>query len=222
LLISSYTCNRIFNIYPIFTTKFSIETLRRKLIIQHACAPWLAEYCAVSAATIHKPYYRIRSDGHSKSKNCLTFLVILCVCPKAIISSRKSQLLQFELWDWDPGMGIENDDFLGRSVCALRHHVATFIAVFLLFFLWFLYLFNNFYCHRLWNSLLFIINPFNAMDAFWWQIFLFPQRPQRMSSKFIVALRTRQRSSSKSVVGVSFRYLFYILINKVCDYKNYL
>lgn len=37
-------------------------------------------------------------------------------CPKAIISSRKSQVLQCELWDWDPGMGIQNDDYLGRSV----------------------------------------------------------------------------------------------------------
>ncbi|RVE51441.1 hypothetical protein evm_003842 [Chilo suppressalis] len=38
-------------------------------------------------------------------------------CLKAIISSRKCQMLQCELWDWDPGMGIENDDFLGR--CSL-------------------------------------------------------------------------------------------------------
>lgn len=38
------------------------------------------------------------------------------ICPKAIISSRKSQKLQIDLWDWDPGMGIDNDDFLGRSV----------------------------------------------------------------------------------------------------------
>ncbi|XP_063833777.1 extended synaptotagmin-2-A isoform X1 [Ostrinia nubilalis] len=36
---------------------------------------------------------------------------------EAIISSRKSQVLQCELWDWDPGMGIQNDDFLGR--CSL-------------------------------------------------------------------------------------------------------
>ncbi|XP_026324357.1 extended synaptotagmin-2-B isoform X1 [Hyposmocoma kahamanoa] len=36
---------------------------------------------------------------------------------EAIISSRKSQKLQIDLWDWDPGMGIENDDFLGR--CSL-------------------------------------------------------------------------------------------------------
>ncbi|XP_045454847.1 extended synaptotagmin-2-A [Melitaea cinxia] len=36
---------------------------------------------------------------------------------EAIISSRKSQVLQCELWDWDPGMGIENDDYLGR--CSL-------------------------------------------------------------------------------------------------------
>ncbi|CAH0691376.1 unnamed protein product [Chilo suppressalis] len=36
---------------------------------------------------------------------------------EAIISSRKCQMLQCELWDWDPGMGIENDDFLGR--CSL-------------------------------------------------------------------------------------------------------
>ncbi|XP_013193140.2 extended synaptotagmin-2 isoform X1 [Amyelois transitella] len=36
---------------------------------------------------------------------------------EAIISSRKSQQLQCELWDWDPGMGIQNDDFLGR--CSL-------------------------------------------------------------------------------------------------------
>ncbi|CAH0722662.1 unnamed protein product, partial [Brenthis ino] len=32
-------------------------------------------------------------------------------------SSRKSQVLQCELWDWDPGMGIQNDDYLGR--CSL-------------------------------------------------------------------------------------------------------
>ncbi|XP_038208670.1 extended synaptotagmin-2-A isoform X1 [Zerene cesonia] len=36
---------------------------------------------------------------------------------EAIISSRKSQVLQCELWDWDPGMGIQNDDYLGR--CSL-------------------------------------------------------------------------------------------------------
>nr|XP_026484939.1 extended synaptotagmin-2 isoform X3 [Vanessa tameamea] len=36
---------------------------------------------------------------------------------EAIISSRKSQMLQCELWDWDPGMGIQNDDYLGR--CSL-------------------------------------------------------------------------------------------------------
>ncbi|KAJ8733972.1 hypothetical protein PYW07_014523 [Mythimna separata] len=30
---------------------------------------------------------------------------------------KKSQVVQFELWDWDPGMGIQNDDFLGR--CSL-------------------------------------------------------------------------------------------------------
>ncbi|CAK1599925.1 unnamed protein product [Parnassius mnemosyne] len=36
---------------------------------------------------------------------------------EAILSSRKSQVLQCELWDWDPGMGIRNDDFLGR--CSL-------------------------------------------------------------------------------------------------------
>ncbi|XP_072935916.1 NAD(P) transhydrogenase, mitochondrial [Epargyreus clarus] len=33
-------------------------------------------------------------------------------------SSRKSQVLQCELWDWDPGMGIQNDDYLGR--CSLE------------------------------------------------------------------------------------------------------
>ncbi|CAH2068752.1 unnamed protein product, partial [Iphiclides podalirius] len=33
---------------------------------------------------------------------------------EAIISSRKGQMLQCELWDWDPGMGIQNDDYLGR------------------------------------------------------------------------------------------------------------
>ncbi|CAH2099809.1 unnamed protein product [Euphydryas editha] len=36
---------------------------------------------------------------------------------EAIISSRKSQVLQCDVWDWDPGMGIENDDYLGR--CSL-------------------------------------------------------------------------------------------------------
>ncbi|XP_030027054.2 extended synaptotagmin-1 isoform X1 [Manduca sexta] len=36
---------------------------------------------------------------------------------EAIISSQKSQVLQCELWDWDPGMGIQNDDYLGR--CSL-------------------------------------------------------------------------------------------------------
>ncbi|XP_021182407.3 extended synaptotagmin-1 isoform X1 [Helicoverpa armigera] len=36
---------------------------------------------------------------------------------EALISSRKSQVLQCELWDWDPGMGIQNDDYLGR--CSL-------------------------------------------------------------------------------------------------------
>ncbi|XP_037871782.1 extended synaptotagmin-1 isoform X3 [Bombyx mori] len=36
---------------------------------------------------------------------------------EAIISSKKSQSLQCELWDWDPGMGIQNDDYLGR--CSL-------------------------------------------------------------------------------------------------------
>ncbi|XP_073945230.1 extended synaptotagmin-like protein 2 isoform X3 [Choristoneura fumiferana] len=36
---------------------------------------------------------------------------------EAIISSRKSQVLQCEAWDWDPGMGIQNDDYLGR--CSL-------------------------------------------------------------------------------------------------------
>lgn len=35
---------------------------------------------------------------------------------KALISSRKSQVLQCDVWDWDPGMGIQNDDYLGRSV----------------------------------------------------------------------------------------------------------
>ncbi|XP_041974230.1 NAD(P) transhydrogenase, mitochondrial [Aricia agestis] len=34
-------------------------------------------------------------------------------------SSRKSQVFQCELWDWDPGMGIQNDDYLGRS-CVVR------------------------------------------------------------------------------------------------------
>ncbi|XP_035429621.2 extended synaptotagmin-1 isoform X1 [Spodoptera frugiperda] len=36
---------------------------------------------------------------------------------EALISSKKSQVLQCELWDWDPGMGIQNDDYLGR--CSL-------------------------------------------------------------------------------------------------------
>ncbi|CAK1548474.1 unnamed protein product [Leptosia nina] len=36
---------------------------------------------------------------------------------EAIISSRKSQVLQCEVWDWDPGMGIQHDDYLGR--CSL-------------------------------------------------------------------------------------------------------
>ncbi|KOB67290.1 putative ca2+-dependent phospholipid-binding protein synaptotagmin required for synaptic vesicle, partial [Operophtera brumata] len=30
-------------------------------------------------------------------------------------SSRKSQVLQCDVWDWDPGMGIQNDDFLGST-----------------------------------------------------------------------------------------------------------
>ncbi|CAH2237450.1 jg12785 [Pararge aegeria aegeria] len=33
---------------------------------------------------------------------------------EALISSRKGQVMQCEVWDWDPGMGIENDDYLGR------------------------------------------------------------------------------------------------------------
>lgn len=37
---------------------------------------------------------------------------------EALISSMKSQELQCELWDWDPGMGIQNDDYLGR--CSLN------------------------------------------------------------------------------------------------------
>ncbi|CAG9782942.1 unnamed protein product, partial [Diatraea saccharalis] len=36
---------------------------------------------------------------------------------EAIINSWKGQMLECELWDWDPGMGIQNDDFLGR--CSL-------------------------------------------------------------------------------------------------------
>ncbi|KAJ0181251.1 hypothetical protein K1T71_003336 [Dendrolimus kikuchii] len=36
---------------------------------------------------------------------------------EAIVSSRKSQRLRCDLWDWDPGMGIQNDDYLGR--CSL-------------------------------------------------------------------------------------------------------
>lgn len=73
-----------------------------------------------------------------KTPNPKTELVLLAVflmslvCPKAIISSRKSQVLQCELWDWDPGMGIQNDDFLGRSVSAPRAiTVAYYCRVFI-------------------------------------------------------------------------------------------
>lgn len=40
-------------------------------------------------------------------------------------------MVQCELWDWDPGMGIDNDDFLGRSVL-IRFCLAlsTFKAIF--------------------------------------------------------------------------------------------
>lgn len=54
-------------------------------------------------------------------KNLSVILMCPClmICPKAIISSRKSQVLQCDVWDWDPGMGMQNDDFLGRSVFAI-------------------------------------------------------------------------------------------------------
>lgn len=56
-------------------------------------------------------------EEHLKEKMKKKIVLIdVVICPKAIISSRKSQVLQCELWDWDPGMGIQNDDYLGRSV----------------------------------------------------------------------------------------------------------
>lgn len=55
------------------------------------------------------------------------------ICPKAVISSRKSQVLVCELWDLDPGMGLQKDDFLGRSVLPLFVSVTTRSAIWFLF-----------------------------------------------------------------------------------------
>ncbi|GBP31229.1 Extended synaptotagmin-2 [Eumeta japonica] len=53
-------------------------------------------------------------DKLGRPTNRTMSLNIFIVC-EAIISSRKSQRLACELWDWDPGMGIQNDDFLGSG-----------------------------------------------------------------------------------------------------------